>query len=74
MLGAPLGRCLPPSRRWRSSPCKPHWLGALRLPGLKVVLGSFFFVGPALGTFGLAAVFYAGDRDDKLISTCLLAA
>ncbi|MBO8196372.1 MFS transporter [Streptomyces oryzae] len=74
VLGALSVVVSPPSRRWRSSPRKPHWLGALRSPGLKVLLASFFFVGLALGTFALAAVSYAGDHGDKLISTYLLAA
>ncbi|MGP3988935.1 MFS transporter [Streptomyces sp. 3N207] len=74
VLGALSVVVSPPSRRWRSSPRKPHWLGALRSPGLKVMLGSFFFVGLALGTFALAAVSYADGHDDKLISTYLLAA
>ncbi|NSC20715.1 MFS transporter [Streptomyces albus subsp. chlorinus] len=64
----------PPSRRWRSAPRKPHWLGALRSPGLKVLLAAFFFVGLGLGTFALAAVSYADGHGDSLISTYLLAA
>ncbi|SER89089.1 Predicted arabinose efflux permease, MFS family [Streptomyces qinglanensis] len=74
LLGAVSVVVSPPSRRWRSAPRKPHWLGALRSPGLKVLLASFFFVGLALGTFALAAVSYADDHSDKLLSTCLLAA
>ncbi|MEU5838509.1 MFS transporter [Streptomyces diacarni] len=74
VLGALSVVLSPPSRRWRSAPRTPHWLGALRSPGLKVMLASFFFVGLALGTFALAAVSYADDHGDTLISTYLLAA
>ncbi|MGY1434511.1 MFS transporter [Streptomyces reniochalinae] len=74
VLGALSVVLSPPSRRWRSAPRTPHWLGALRSPGLKVMLASFFFVGLALGTFALAAVSYADDHGDPLISTYLLAA
>lgn len=74
VLGAVSVLVSPPSRAWRSSPREAHWLGALRSPGLKALLGAFFFVGLALGTFGLAAVAYAQDNGDKLIATYLLAA
>lgn len=74
VLGALSVVVSPPSRRWRSAPRTPHWLGALRSPGLKVLLAAFFFVGLALGTFALAAVSYADDHGDALVSTYLLAA
>ncbi len=74
VLGALSVVVSPPSRNWRSAPRTPHWLGALRSAGLKVLLAAFFFVGLALGTFALAAVSYADDHGDKLVSTYLLAA
>ncbi|WP_405802927.1 MFS transporter [Streptomyces sp. NBC_01187] len=74
VLGALSVVVSPPSRAWRSSPRKAHWLGALRSGGLKVLLAAFFFVGLTLGTFALAAVSYAQDHGDKLIATYLLAA
>ncbi len=45
VLGALWVVLSPPARRWRSEPREPHWLGALRAPGLLVILGAFFFVG-----------------------------
>ncbi len=63
-----------PSRRWRSAPRTAHWLGALRSAGLLVLLGCFFFVGVALGVISVAAVAYAEDRGDELISSWLLSA
>ncbi|MGW8375703.1 MFS transporter [Streptomyces sp. ODS28] len=62
----------PPSRGWRSEPREAHWLGALRSRGLLAVLGTFFFVGIALGTIAVAAVRYADAHGDSLISTYLL--
>ncbi|MGW7432702.1 MFS transporter [Streptomyces sp. NPDC054861] len=51
-----------PSRAWRSEPREAHWLGALRSPGLLALLGSFFFVGLALGSITVAGLAYADDR------------
>ncbi|MTE18299.1 MFS transporter [Streptomyces sp. TRM43335] len=64
----------PPSRLWRSAPREAHWLGALRSGGLRSLLGAFFFVGLALGSIAVAAVAYADDRGDGLISSYLLSA
>ncbi|MYW65187.1 MFS transporter [Streptomyces sp. SID8379] len=50
-----------PSRAWRSAPREAHWLGALRSPGLLVLLGAFLFVGLALGSITVAGVSYADD-------------
>ena len=51
-----------PPARWRSAPREAHWLGALRSPGLLALLGSFFFVGIALGSITVAGVAYADDH------------
>jgi predicted MFS family arabinose efflux permease len=64
----------PPSRAWRSEPREAHWLGALRSAGLLVLLGTFFFVGFALGGIAVAAVSYADDHGEALISSYLLSA
>ncbi|MFJ4714599.1 MFS transporter [Streptomyces sp. NPDC088785] len=48
-----------PSRAWRSAPREAHWLGALRSPGLLVLLAAFLFVGLALGSITVAGVAYA---------------
>lgn len=72
VLGALSVVVSPPSRAWRSEPREAHWLGALRSPGLLALLGAFFFVGIALGAIGVAAVGYADDHGDRLISSWLL--
>ncbi|MEU5646429.1 MFS transporter [Streptomyces milbemycinicus] len=64
----------PPSRRWRSAPREAHWLGALRSRGLLVLLGTFFFVGIALGSIGVAAVGYADEHGGGMVSSYLLSA
>lgn len=74
VLGALWVVLSPPSRRWRSAPREAHWLGALRSPGLLVLLGCFFFVGAALGSISVAAVAYADVLGDELIATYLLSA
>ncbi|MEV1022541.1 MFS transporter [Streptomyces sp. NPDC050264] len=51
-----------PSREWRSAPREAHWLGALRSPGLLVLLATFLFIGLALGSITVAGVSY-GDRN-----------
>ncbi|MER5946032.1 MFS transporter [Streptomyces sp. NPDC001904] len=48
-----------PSRAWRSAPREAHWLGALRSPGLLVLLAAFLFIGLALGSITVAGVSYA---------------
>ncbi|WP_338694693.1 MFS transporter [Streptomyces sp. Q6] len=54
-----------PSRQWRSAPREAHWLGALRSPGLLVLLAAFLFIGLALGSITVAGVSYAdGNRGD----------
>ncbi|MEU8520956.1 MFS transporter [Streptomyces sp. NBC_01216] len=63
-----------PSRVWRSEPREAHWLGALRSPGLLALLGSFFFVGLALGSITVAALAYADDRGDGPAYGWLMAA
>ncbi|ASQ93616.1 MFS transporter [Streptomyces sp. 11-1-2] len=63
-----------PSRQWRSAPREAHWLGALRSPGLLVLLGSFFFIGLALGAIAVAAVAYADEHGGGAVSSALLSA
>jgi MFS family permease len=74
VLGALSVVVSPPSRRWRSAPREAHWLGALRAPGLLVLLGSFFFVGTALGAIAVAAVAYADEHGGGMVSSYLLSA
>ncbi|MGW2562241.1 MFS transporter [Streptomyces sp. NPDC001514] len=63
-----------PSRTWRSAPREAHWLGALRSPGLLALLGSFFFVGLALGSITVAGVAYADDHGHASVYGWLMAA
>ncbi|WP_328899370.1 MFS transporter [Streptomyces sp. NBC_00441] len=63
-----------PSRAWRSAPREAHWLGALRSPGLLALLGSFFFVGLALGSITVAAMAYADDQGRESVYGWLMAA
>ncbi len=64
----------PPSRHWRAAEREAHWLGPLRAPGLLVLLGSFFFVGLALGSIAVAAVAYADAHGGGMVSSLLLSA
>lgn len=63
-----------PSRAWRSASREAHWLGALRSPGLLALLGSFLFVGIALGSITVAGVAYADDHGDSSVYGWLMAA
>lgn len=74
LLGALWVVLSPPARRWRSAPREAHWLGALRSPGLLVLLGSFFFVGLALGATAVASVAYGEGRGDDALAGYLLSA
>ncbi|MDT3396688.1 MFS transporter [Streptomyces sp. B1866] len=74
LLGAASVLLSPPSRRWRSAPREAHWLGALRSPGILVLVGAFFFVGVALGSIAVAAVAYADGHGGGAVSSGLLSA
>ncbi|BBA96160.1 putative transmembrane efflux protein [Actinacidiphila reveromycinica] len=63
-----------PSRQWRAEAREPHWLGALRSPGLLALLGACFFVGIALGAFSLAAVAYGDAHGGGSAASYVLAA
>ncbi|QGV81501.1 MFS transporter [Streptomyces ficellus] len=63
-----------PSRAWRSAPREAHWLGALRSPGLLALLGSFFFVGLAMGSITVAGIAYAEDHGNESVYGWLMAA
>ncbi|MFH8772534.1 MFS transporter [Streptomyces sp. NPDC017958] len=74
VLGALSVVVSPPSRAWRSAPREAHWLGALRSPGLLVLLGAFLFVGIALGSITVASVPYADDHGGDAVYGWLMAA
>ncbi|TVL90476.1 MFS transporter [Streptomyces sp. SAJ15] len=74
VLGALSVVVSPPSRQWRSAPREAHWLGALRSPGLLVLLGSFLFIGIALGAIAVASVAYADEHGGGMVSSYLLSA
>ncbi|MGA4847838.1 MFS transporter [Streptomyces sp. G5(2025)] len=63
-----------PSRAWRSAPREAHWLGALRSPGLLVLLGSFLFIGMALGSITVAGVSYADGHGGDAVYGWMMAA
>ncbi|WP_129310033.1 MFS transporter [Streptomyces sp. L2] len=73
VLGALSVVLSPPSRAWRSAPREAHWLGALRSPGLLVLLGSFLFVGMALGSITVASVSYADGHGGDAVYGWLMA-
>ena len=73
VLGALSVVVTPPSRAWRSAPREAHWLGALRSPGLLVLLGAFLAVGMALGSIAVAAVAYADDHGGDAVYGWLMA-
>jgi MFS family permease len=64
----------PPSRVWRAEPRAADWLGPLRAPGLVSMIGSFFFVGVALGSIAVASVAYADVHGGGMVSSYLLSA
>ncbi|MEW2400112.1 MFS transporter [Streptomyces sp. NPDC046862] len=73
VLGALSVVVSPPSRAWRSAPREAHWLGALRSPGLLVMLSAFLFVGVALGSITVAAVSYADGHGGDAVYGWLMA-
>ncbi|MBB5120628.1 MFS transporter [Streptomyces eurocidicus] len=74
LLGALAVVTSPPSRKWRSEAREAHWLGALRSRGLLVLLGTFFFIGSALGSIAVAAVAYGDDHGGGGVASYLLSA
>ncbi|MCC5475105.1 MFS transporter [Streptomyces barringtoniae] len=73
VLGALSVAMSPPSRAWRSAPREAHWLGALRSPGLLVLLGAFLFVGIALGSITVASVSYADGHGGDAVYGWMMA-
>ncbi|MDT0467680.1 MFS transporter [Streptomyces gibsoniae] len=73
VLGALSVVVSPPSRAWRSAPRAAHWLGALRSPGLLVLLGAFLSVGIALGSITVASVSYADGHGGDTVYGWLMA-
>ncbi|MGW0878774.1 MFS transporter [Streptomyces sp. NPDC002671] len=73
VLGALSVVVSPPSRAWRSEPREAHWLGALRSPGLLALLGSFLFIGMALGSIAVASVPYADAHGGDAVYGWLMA-
>ncbi|MQY38921.1 hypothetical protein SRB17_69360 [Streptomyces sp. RB17] len=73
VLGALSVVVSPPSRAWRSAPREAHWLGALRSPGLLALLGSFLFVGIALGSITVASVSYADGHGGDAVYGWMMA-
>ncbi|MFJ3233166.1 MFS transporter [Streptomyces sp. NPDC086787] len=73
VLGALSVVLSPPSRAWRSAPREAHWLGALRSPGLLVLLAAFLFVGMAMGAITVASVPYADDHGGDAVYGWLMA-
>ncbi len=63
-----------PSRAWRSAPREAHWVGALRSPGLLVLLGAVLWVGIAMGSITVAAVPYADAHGGDVVYGWLMAA
>lgn len=63
-----------PSRAWRSAPREAHWLGALRSPGLLVLLAAFLFVGLALGSITVAGVSYGDEHGGDAVYGWMMAA
>lgn len=74
VLGALSVAVSPPSRAWRSAPREAHWLGALRSPGLVVILAAFLFVGMAMGSITVASVPYADGHGGDAVYGWLMAA
>ncbi|MFF3939507.1 MFS transporter [Streptomyces phaeofaciens] len=74
VLGALSVVVSPPSRAWRSAPREAHWLGALRSPGLLVLLGALLCVGVAMGSITVAAVPYADEHGGDVVYGWLMAA
>ncbi|GGW19429.1 MFS transporter [Streptomyces capoamus] len=73
VLGALSVVVSPPSRAWRSAPREAHWLGALRSPGLLVLLAAFLCVGIALGSITVASVSYADGHGGDAVYGWLMA-
>ncbi len=56
LLGAGMVVSAEPSRRWSPSAQSVHWLGPLRVPGLRVLFAALTGVGVALGAVNVLAL------------------
>jgi Major Facilitator Superfamily len=61
--GAVLFLSVPPIRAWLPVATRAHWLGPLRVPGLRALVAALFGIGITLGALNVAGV-AAGERHD----------
>ncbi|GAA5193835.1 hypothetical protein GCM10023322_56700 [Rugosimonospora acidiphila] len=64
----------PAVRRWRGSPARRHWAGALRSPDLRLLLAATVLVGAAVGATSVAVAGYADAHGSRSWAAWLLAA
>nr|WP_060880520.1 MFS transporter [Streptomyces scabiei] len=61
LAGAGLFLSAPPTRTWQPLPTRTHWLGPIRVPGLRALAGALFGAGITLGALNVVAL-AAGER------------
>ncbi|MFG2210568.1 MFS transporter [Streptomyces sp. NPDC048638] len=61
LAGAALFLSAPPTRSWQPDLTRAHWLGPIRLPGLRALAAALFGAGISLGALNVVAL-AAGER------------
>ncbi|MFJ6752434.1 MFS transporter [Streptomyces sp. NPDC091266] len=59
--GSALFLSAPPTRTWQPVPTRTHWLGPIRVPGLRALAAALFGAGITLGALNVVAL-AAGER------------
>ncbi|MEW1760389.1 MFS transporter [Streptomyces cyaneofuscatus] len=74
LAGAALFLSTPPARSWQPVPDRTHWLGPLRVPGLRALAAALFGAGITLGALNVVALAAAERHHAGYLSTLIPAA
>ncbi|TLQ39269.1 MFS transporter [Streptomyces marianii] len=74
LAGCALFLTTPPTRTWKPSYTPTHWLGPIRIPGLRALAAALFGAGITLGALNVVALAAAERHHAEYLSTMMPAA
>lgn len=74
LAGCALFLTAPPTRTWKPSCTRTHWLGPVRIPGLRALAAALFGAGITLGALNVVALAAAERHHAEYLSTMMPAA
>ncbi|MCX4826566.1 MFS transporter [Streptomyces sp. NBC_01142] len=73
-VGAALFLTAPPTRTWQPVPTRTHWIGPIRVPGLRALAAALFGAGITLGALNVVALAAAERHHAGYLVTLIPAA